>query len=307
MKNLRIDPLAAQDIKAQVDKVLRGLGNPEPPLDLRDVRDLLKLDRQFYSITNTGPLREFVSRVKVGAKQLALRPTLILDVVRKAGLKALWLPDRKRILIDASIPDLKKRHAEGHEITHSITPHHGPFLFGDDGETLRQSCHEKLEAEANFGSGQLLFLRDRFVEEAHDLPLTIETVRSLAKTFGNTITMTLWRLIEEAHKEEPIFGIISVHPRHLADGFDPSDPCRYFIESPVFRARFGIVTEVAAFRVLQSYASWARGGPLGEGYVVFVGRDGERHRFHMETFFNGYEALTLGTHLGPVRPQVVVP
>ena len=31
------------------------------------------------------------------------------------------------------------------------------------------------------------------------------------------------------------------------------------------------------------------------------------HCFHMETFFNGYEALTLGTHLGPVRPQIVVP
>jgi len=306
MKNLPIDPLAAGDIKAQVDKVLRGIGNPEPPLDLRDVRDLLKLDRQFYSSTNTGPLQEFVSKVKIGAKQLALRPSLILDVVRKAELKALWLPDRKRILIDSDIPELKKRHAEGHEITHSITPHHRPFLFGDDRETLRKSCYEKLEAEANFGSGQLLFLRDRFIQEAQDLPITIETVRVLGKTFGNTMTMTLWRLIEEAHKEVPIFGIISVHPKHLADGFDPLNPCRYFIESPAFRVRFGNVTEVEAFRVIQSYSSRARGGPLGEDDVVFIGHNGERHRFHMETFFNRYEALTLGTHLGPVRPQVVV-
>jgi hypothetical protein len=306
MKNLPIDPLAAKDIRVQVDKVLRGIGNPEPPLDLRDVRDLLKLDRQFYSTTNTGPLQEFASKVKIGAKQLALRPSLILDVVRKADLKALWLPDRKRILIDSDIPELKKRHAEGHEITHSITPHHRSFLFGDDRETLRQSCHEKLEAEANFGSGQLLFLRGRFIQEAHDLPLTIETVRALSKTFGNTMTMTLWRLIEEAHREEPIFGIISVHPIHLADGFDELNPCRYFIESPAFRVRFGNVTETGAFRVVQSYSSRARGGPLGEDDVVFTGRNGERHRFHMETFFNRYEALTLGTHFGPVRPQVVV-
>lgn len=307
MKNLPIDPLAVQDIRSQVDKVLRGLGNPEPPLDLREVRELLKLDRQFYSSTNTGALRELVSKVVVGAKQLALRPTLILDVVHKAGLKAIWLPDRKRILIDEGIPDLKKRHAEAHEITHSITEHHAPFFFGDDVETLRRSCHEKLEAEANFGSGQLLFLRDRFVEEARDLPCTLATVRNLAKTFGNTITMTLWRLVEEAYEDEPVFGIISVHPKRLSDDFDPKAPCRYFIESPTFRARFGNVTEVAAFQAIQRYASWARGGPLGEGEAVFVGRDGQPHVFKMETFFNKHEALTLGTHLGPAQPGVVVP
>ena len=307
MKNQPLDAFAEQDIRDQVDKVLRGLGNPEPPIDLRDVRELLKLDLQFYSKTNTGALREFVSKVKVGAKQLALRPTLLIEVVSEAGLKGLYLPDRKRILIDEDVPAPKKRHVEAHEITHSITPHHATFLFGDDRVTLRTSYQEKLEAEANFGSGQLLFPRARFVEEAHDLPRTLATVKALAKTFGNTITMTLWRLVEEAHEGEPMFGIISPHPKRPGDGFDPKAPCRYFIESPAFRERFGIVTEVAAFEAMQGYASSARGGSLGEGDVVFVGRDGERHGFHMETFFNRHEALTLGTHLGPVPSQVVVP
>lgn len=306
MKNPPIDPFAAQDIQGQVDKILRGLGNPEPPLDLREVRELLKLDLQFYSSMNTGPLREFVSKIKVGAKQIIKRPSLILDAVRKAGLKALWLPDRKRILIDESIPDLKKRHAEAHEITHSITPHHAHFLLGDDQETLRSSCHEKLEAEANFGSGQLLFLRERFVKEAHDMPCSLATVHKLAKPFGNTKTMTLWRLVEAAHKDKPIFGIVSVHPRLLGDDFDPQAPCRYFIESPAFRARFGNVTESEAFQAMQGYATRARGGPLGEGQVIFVGRDGLRHHFHMETFYNGYDALTLGNYIGQVPAKVFV-
>ena len=307
MKNPEIDPYAASDIQEQIDKVLRGLGNPEPPLELRDVRELLKLDRQFYSATDTGPLREFVSKVKVGARQLAMRPTLVLDVVRKAGLRALWLPDRKRILIDEEIPDLKKRHTEAHEITHSLAPHHGRFLFGDDRETLRRSCQEKLEAEANFGSGQLLFLRERFLDEARDLPTTLAAVRDLAKEFGNTITMTLWHLVEEPRDDEPLFGIVSVHPKLLSDEFDPSAPTRYFIESPAFKRQFGNVTEVAAFKGIQSYATWARGGPLGEGEVIFAGRDGERHVFHMETFFNRHEALTLGTYIGPRPSRVVVP
>lgn len=306
MKNRPIDPLAAQDIRDQVDKILRGLGNPEPPLDLVHVRELLKLDRQYYSTKETGSLREFVSKLKVGSKQLAKRPTLILDVVRRADLKALWLPDSKRILISEELPKLKQRHAEAHEITHSITPHHGRFLFGDDRETLRSSCHEILEAEANFGSGQLLFLRERFPAEAHDLSMNLDSVKALARTFGNTLTMTLWRLVEEAHGDEPIFGVISPHPR-LGD-FDPTAPCRYFIESPAFRENFGAaVTEVAVFRSIQGYASSAAGGSLGEADVVFNDCRGERHLFHLETFFNRYEALTLGTHLGLLPAQVVVP
>lgn len=308
MKHQPIDPLTAQDIQAQVDKILRGLDNPEPPLDLRDVRELLNLDCQFYSTNDTGWLRESVSRIKVGAKQLAMRPALILEVVQQAGLKALWIPDRKRILISDALPLPKRRHAEAHEITHSITPHHQLFLFGDDRETLRASCHEKLESEANFGSGQLLFLRGRFPAEAHDLPRTLHTVRALAKAFGNTITMTLWRIVEEAHADEPMFGIISPHPKHLGKDFDPQAPCRYFIGSPAFRESFGaVVTEVAAFQAIQSYASPARGGPLGEGDVVFNDCAGERHCFHMETFFNSHEALTLGTHRGLAPAQVVVP
>ena len=308
MKNQPIDPYAAQDIRDQVDKILGGLDNPEPPLDLRDVRELLKLDCQFYSTKDTSSLREYVSKVMVGAKQLAKRPSLMLDVVRRAGLKALWIPDRKRILLSEELPQLKRRHAEAHEITHSITPHHRLFLFGDDRETLRASCHEKLESEANFGSGQLLFLRGRFLAEARDLPRTLNTVQALAKTFGNTLTMTLWRLVEEAQADEPMFGIISSHPKRLGEDFNPQAPCRYFVESPAFRGSFGAaVTEVAAFGAIQSYASWARGGPLGEDDVVFNDCRGERHCFHMETFFNGYEALTLGTHRGLVPGQVVVP
>ena len=203
---------------------------------------------------------------------------------------------------------IKRRHAEAHEITHSITPHHQLFLLGDDRETLRTSCHEELEAEANFGSGQLLFLRERFLAEARDLPRTLDAVRGVARDFGNTITMTLWRFIEEAHEDEPMFGIISPHPRHLPKDFDPRAPCRYFIESPAFRERFGeVVTEVMGFAAIKRYASRARGGPLGESDAVFKDSRGERHRFHMATFFNSHEALTLGTYGGLEAARVVVP
>jgi hypothetical protein len=95
MKNFFLTPLEAVDLRAQAEKVLRGLGNPEPPLDLPSVYELLRLDRQFYSTTDDGAVREFVSRVKIAGKQILARPTLLIDVIRKAELSALWVPDRK--------------------------------------------------------------------------------------------------------------------------------------------------------------------------------------------------------------------
>ena len=130
MRNTFLDVRTARDIDAVVAKILRGLGNPEPPLILDDVRALQKLDRQYYSSVEDGPLREFVSRAYIGAKQVFLRPTLILEVVRKRSLKALYLPDRKRILIDADEPELKHRWNEAHEVGHSIIPCMKRFYMG---------------------------------------------------------------------------------------------------------------------------------------------------------------------------------
>ena len=88
MKNVILTPLEAEDLRVQAEKVLRGLGNPEPPIDLQSVYELLRLDRQFYSSTDDGAVREFVSRVKVAGRQIVARPTLLIDVIRKAQLSA---------------------------------------------------------------------------------------------------------------------------------------------------------------------------------------------------------------------------
>jgi hypothetical protein len=65
LRNLHLRKTTAADIDRQVTKVLRGLGNPKPPLCLDDVRELLKLDREYNSKTSDGILRETVSRLKV--------------------------------------------------------------------------------------------------------------------------------------------------------------------------------------------------------------------------------------------------
>src|ERR1043166_7843240 len=149
MKTVFIGEKERLEINAQVEKVLRGLGNPEPPLNLDTVRDLLRLDRQFYSSSDTSALQEFASKVRIGARQLFENPLEMWKIVKKAGLKALWLPAPRRILLDEDLPKIKHWWNESHEITHSITEWHQAFLFGDSAIELSISCHEELEAEAN--------------------------------------------------------------------------------------------------------------------------------------------------------------
>lgn len=130
MKNIQLGTRTVADIDAQVVKVLRGLGNPEPPIDLAVVRDLLRLDRQYYSTTDDGLLRETVSKLKVAGLQILMRPTLLREAVQSLSLKALYLPDQKRILIDKDLPKLKHRWNEAHEVGHDIIPWHEGMMLG---------------------------------------------------------------------------------------------------------------------------------------------------------------------------------
>lgn len=75
---------------------------------------------------------------------------------------------------------------------HDLIPWHHDMMLGDTRLTLSPSCHAKIEAEANYAAGRLLFLRDRFEDEIRDGPTTIKRVQGMAKGFGNTITTTLW-------------------------------------------------------------------------------------------------------------------
>ncbi|MFA6031932.1 MAG: DUF955 domain-containing protein [Myxococcota bacterium] len=297
MKNVSLDSRTVRDIDDQVAKVLRGLGNPAPPLDLRMVRELLKLDRGYYSTTDDGLLREVFSKLKVAGIQVLKRPTLLRDAVRELSLKALYLPDQKRILLDKDLPILKHRWNEAHEVGHDIIPWHEGMMLGDTEQTLTPACHEIMEAEANYAAGQLLFLSDQFLTEAASEEPTIDFVKRLSGRFGNTITSTMWRLIEQAHRDRPLVALVSAHPHpaRRKASFDAANPCRYCIQSPLFRQRFGGFSEVELFAISAGYAGAQRAGPLGESEVALRDLNGGRHSFRFETFFNGHEALTIGT------------
>lgn len=308
MKNVSLGHRTVADINGQVAKVLRGLGNPEPPIDLRVVRDLLKLDRGYYSTADDSLLREMFSRMKVAGLQVLKRPTILREAVQALSLKALYLPDQKRILLDKDLPPLKHRWNEAHEIGHDIIPWHAGMMLGDTEQTLTPSCHAIMEAEANFAAGQLLFLSDRFAAEAGSSAPSLELVKGLSKSFGNTMTSTLWRLVEQAHGGRPIVALVTGHPhptRRKAD-FDAANPCRYCVESPPFRERFGALREIDLFTAIVGYCGSQRGGSLGRSEVLLQDLNGDRHSFEFETFFNSHEALTLGSWLRPYNASTIV-
>ncbi|MET1113233.1 MAG: hypothetical protein ABWX67_17075 [Allosphingosinicella sp.] len=289
----------ASDIDRVVSRLLRDIGEPEPPLSLEMVREALKLDVKFYSSAKDSIVEEIAHRVKVGAKQILLRPGLIVDAIKKANLSALWMPDRKRILIDDSIPRLKHRWIEGHEIGHSLIPWHKEFLFGDTEYTLDPACHAMVEAEANYAAGQLLFLRGKFGTEARDLDLDFASIKAMAKRYGNTITSTLWRMIEERNPDQAVFGMVSCHPNHPSIGAGPDgEEIRYFIRSERFRNRFANVTSRSVFQILRSNARWSKRGTIVDCTIDLKDADGEDMEFRIESFSNGYALLTYGVMLG---------
>lgn len=288
-----------RDIELLVAKIIRDLGDPEPPLRLELVRDLLTLDLSYYSSTDISPLAAFAHRIKVAGKQLVARPSLILDVVKKAKLSGLWLPDHRRIFIDQEVPVAKHRWIEAHEITHSFVPWHAEFLLGDDELTLDPTCRAVIEAEANFGAGRLIFFGDTFGKEARDCQPTFESIKLLKARYGNTLTSTFWRFVEDRDPDASIFGLISQHPHHADIGQGPNgEPVHRFVTSLGFRKRFPNVTPMDAYAVIQRNASRKRGGPVVGGTDVLIDADGAPVLFALDGFSNTYQLLTYGHCVG---------
>ena len=307
MIETEIGELEKREIRDQVDRILRDLGHPEPPLNLSDVRKLLSLDLQYYSSSDAGLVAELSHRFKLFAKKTI--PDVgkhLLSALAKSQLCAFWVPDSAKILVDETVPKPKHRWIEAHEVTHSITPWHKAFLLGDNLQTIDPACHATLEGEANYGAGRLLFLQDRFGTEARDLALTFDSMKLLAKRYQNSLVSTFWRTVEERDPSHAVFGVISVHPRHESVGkHDGPNPWRYYIRSPAFRTRFSNVGPAAVFELIARNAGFRKSGPVFSVHEILRDVTGEAWEFQIESFSTTHALLTVGVLLRQVR--VLVP
>ena len=291
MHNVFLNERSVADIDARVAKVLKDLDVVEPPLHLELVRDALELDRAYYSSADTTAVQETIHRLRVAGKQVIQRPCLLWEAIQKLDVRALYVPDRKRILIDSELPPTKQRWGEGHEIGHSLLPWHEAVMHGDLKQTLSLVCQQEIEAEANYAAGRLLFLQDLFREMLVANEITFKEVKGLAKAFGNSMTSTLWRTIESL--DVPACGMVTQHPNRKLQSDKPV--IRYFVRSQQFADKFGTIAAPVLYAEVQNYCYGQR-GPIGNDDVVLEDENGIRHVFRFESFFNGHEALTLGIH-----------
>jgi hypothetical protein len=282
-------------IRAQVDRILRDLGNPEPPLKLADVRKLLSLDLGYYSSADPGLVSELTHRFRLLARKTL--PDLhqhLATALATSRLCAFWLPESSRILIDNEVPEPKHRWIEAHEISHSVTEWHRQFLFGDNSQTLDPACHATLEAEANYGAGRLLFLQDQFSSDARDLSVSFKSIIQLSKRYENSILSTFWRMIEDRDPQQPVVGIVSIHPQHPTVGkHNGSNPWRYFVRSTAFRLRFGNVTPDALYAAVAGSATERKNGPVASLEWPIDDLAGNRWQFEVHSFSTGHALLTI--------------
>ncbi|MFV1634814.1 MULTISPECIES: ImmA/IrrE family metallo-endopeptidase [unclassified Phaeobacter] len=291
----RVDQYSAADIHETVRRVLRDLGNPEPPLDLKAVRELQKLDLTYYSKADLNLLDEMAHQVRLGKHNILSTAKRMKEVVSKAGLKALIVPDQRHIYIDEEVVDKKKRFIEAHEITHDLLDWHRDILLGDNDETLSVHCHEEMEAEANYGARQLIFMGERFTVEVRDSLPDWRKLQALAKLYGNSLTTTLWQTVYSCDPAAPMFGAIGQHPYYPnIGGRDGNQGIAYFIRSDAFFENFPEVSERDIFGAMFSYVSRSKRGPLGDGISTFRDANGELCEFHMQSFSNTYDVLTMG-------------
>lgn len=288
MNNIFLDLRTVRDIDKVVDRVHQNLDYKDGAIELREVRELLRLDLKYYRLDDPGLVDEVIHKLKVGAKQVIARPGLLVEAVRKFDLSALFVPDRKRILVDDSVPDLKKRWYETHEIAHSLIPWHADYTLGDDRSTLSQGCHERIEAEANYGGGRLLFPNEVFTQHRLASTMSLARVREIAKHFRNTITSTLWRCVEQTG--ELTFAAIGEHPRRPRDN---KPVVEYFVRSQSFATQFPNVTDGDVWAWMCGYCGYKATGPLGTTEVTIQDANSISHIFVIESFSNGHNVLTM--------------
>jgi len=157
MPELILKGSVEQKIEKHCERLHNDLGNPKPPVCLDAIRDLLRLDKTFYSLEDPSFLDHVFHVFSIAGKQVISQPTRLLAAWQQWNIKTLWIPDVRRILLDDSIVEKKKRWTATHEIGHSILPWHEAYLHGDPEPSLSVSCKVQLESEANYAAGQILF------------------------------------------------------------------------------------------------------------------------------------------------------
>jgi len=294
-----VDKGTRRDIEKAAWKTLKEAGIVEPPVRIEAILQHLELDRDFYDLEDPTLLRRFWHKVKVQGHQLS-------RIIQKIKLAAVWLPNETRILIDVSLPSPKQEWASFHDSIHRILEWHRPFFLGDTAQTLDPDYQEILENEANYGASALMFCGPIFTKEACDTTKDWPSVEALANRYKKSLTTTLRRYVEHSHAH-PMAMLVGTAYWDIKPA-DQAERWRYFVRSKKFADQFRNVTPEKVLHALDNNCDMRRGGPVADFTFSLSDDNGVLHEFHVESFYNTHDILTLCVHFGKrTSKRIIVP
>lgn len=147
-------------------------------------------------------------------------------------LGALWFEERL-LFVDQKQSRPRRRFTEAHELTHTICPWHEAVMRLDTRAELFGCAARGLEAEANFGAGQLIFQGRAFADEASRGDPSLTTPFSLATRYGASRQAAAHHFVE-SHEAAMALLVAGRWP-----GRDGCLPVWRSVESCAFHRRFG--------------------------------------------------------------------
>ncbi|MBN1460002.1 MAG: hypothetical protein JXA57_10715 [Armatimonadetes bacterium] len=280
-------------------RLLRDAGISSPPVPVQAVVDHLDLHRSFYDLKDPS----FVDRAKHRVRVHGMR---IVDIIRRISLQAVLLFDENRIVLDITLPELKRDWPTCHEVVHRVVPWHKAYFMGDTAQTLNPDWHERLEAEANYGASELMFCGPVFGREARDLPPQWSSVEELVKRYGKSKTATLRRFVQ--HGPDSAMVMLVSTPYWEETPPDQEARSRHCVPSGLFAQRFSRVGPEELVALVDRYSQQRRGGPVADFVCPLEDDNGDAHDFRGESFYNRHYILTLFAEMPNRRSRrIIVP
>jgi hypothetical protein len=212
-------------------------------------------------------------------------------------LGAYWHEERV-VFIDQEQPTQRQLWTDGHEAGHALCAWHAPVLRLDNEDTLFKCLHPGIEAEANYSAGYLIFQGGRFHREALKDQISIRTPLALCHQYGASRHATLRYYVEH----HPYAVALLITGRYVEP--DGTIPVWNSIESTEFEQRFGRLQDRLPGKTLR--IADGPDAPLADillssrssidppsKAVRIPDRDGTRHPFIAEAFFNQWNHFIL--------------
>jgi hypothetical protein len=152
--------------------------------------------------------------------------------VRERVLGAIWFEERM-LIVDSRQSAPRRRFTEAHEALHLLCPWHAAVFRLDTEAELFGALTRGVEAEANFGAGQLIFQGGSFLADALEHERSLRTPFALARAYGASHHAAAHHYVE-GHPDPVALIVAGRWPRS-----DGTLPIWRSIESRSFAHRFG--------------------------------------------------------------------